>query len=153
MPRADQEPDESVRWPSDKETGTAGGQTVSVTRDEVLSWVSAYERAWRDGDLGAVESLFTEQATYRESPYEPSHVGHDDIRAFWLTDEGKTFTVDAAVVAVEGDTAVVRLEVRYDDPVSQEYRDLWVVRFAEDGRVADFEEWAYWPGRPFFASP
>jgi hypothetical protein len=60
--------------------------------------------------------------------------------------------VDAAVVAVEGDTAVVRLEVRYGDPLSQEYRDLWVLRFAEDGRVADFEEWAYWPGKPFAAS-
>ena len=30
----------------------------------------------------------------------------------------------------------------------QEYRDLWILRFAADGRVADFEEWAYWPGKP-----
>jgi hypothetical protein len=127
----------------------AVGQTVSVTRDEVLSWPSAYERAWRDGDLAAVEALFTEEATHRDSPYEAAHVGHDAIRAFWLVDEGKTFTVDAAVVAVEGSTAVIRLEVRYGDPVTQEYRDLWVLRFADDGRVADFEEWAYGPGKPF----
>jgi ketosteroid isomerase-like protein len=130
----------------------AASKTVAMTRDDVLRWVSAYERAWRDGDLGAVAMLFTDDATYRESPYEPAHIGHEAIRAFWLVDEGRTFTVDAAVVAVDGATAVVWLEVRYRDPTPQEYRDLWVLRFAEDGRVAAFEEWAYWPGQPFASS-
>lgn len=59
------------------------------------------------------------------------------------------FTVSAEPVAVEGSDAVVRVEVRYGDPLRQEYRDLWVLRFAEDGRVAHFEEWAYWPGKPY----
>ena len=44
------------------------------------------------------------------------------------------------------------LEVRYGDPVGQEYRDLWVLSFAGDGRVEEFEEWAYWPGKPFSAA-
>ena len=52
---------------------------------------------------------------------------------------------------VEGDVAVVRLEVRYLEPREQEYGDLWVLRFAADGRVADFEEWASWPGQPWVA--
>jgi hypothetical protein len=26
-----------------------------------------------------------------------------------------------------------------------------VLRFAADGRVEDFEEWAYWPGKPYSA--
>jgi hypothetical protein len=29
------------------------------------------------------------------------------------------------IVAVDGDVAVVRLEVGYGEPVRQEYRDLW----------------------------
>lgn len=58
-----------------------------------------------------------------------------------------TFTVRTEPVAVEGRDAVVRLQVRYGKPVRQEYRDLWVLRFAADGRVEDFEEW-YWPGKP-----
>ena len=33
--------------------------------------------------------------------------------------------------------------------MTQEYRDLWVLRFAEDGRVEHFEEWAYWPDKPY----
>jgi ketosteroid isomerase-like protein len=123
-----------------------------MDRDEVMRWVAGYERAWRDGDVDAVAGLFTEDARYRPSPYDVAEVGHAAIRAFWLDDEGQTFTVRAQPVAVEGRDAVVRLEVRYGQPVRQEYRDLWVLRFAADGRVEDFEEWAYWPGRPYSAA-
>jgi ketosteroid isomerase-like protein len=122
-----------------------------VDRGEVMQWVAGYERAWRDGDVDAVTGLFTEDARYRPSPYDEAEVGHAAIQAFWRDDEGQTFTVRAQPVAVEGRDAVVRLEVRYGDPVRQEYRDLWVLRFAADGRVEDFEEWAYWPGKPYSA--
>jgi SnoaL-like domain len=122
-----------------------------TSRDDVMRWVAGYERAWREGDVGALAGLFTEDARYRRSPYEPAEVGLAAIGAFWREDEGETFTVEAAPVAVEGRDAVVRLQVRYGDPVHEEYRDLWVLRFAPDGRVEDFEEWAYWPGRPYSA--
>ncbi len=112
-----------------------------------MRWVAEYERAWRSGDAPAVVRLFTDDARYRTSPYEEPMVGHAEIQAFWLEDEGRTFTVTAEPVAVEGRDAVVRLEVRYRGPVTQEYRDLWVLHFAPDGRVEDFEEWAYWPGK------
>jgi ketosteroid isomerase-like protein len=123
-----------------------------VDRDRVMRWVADYERAWREGDVSGVARLFTESATYRVSPYAEPRIGHPEIQAFWRDDEGRTFTVTAEPVAVEGRAAVVRLEVRYRDPVEQEYRDLWVLRFAPDGRVEDFEEWAYWPGRPYSAN-
>ncbi len=122
-----------------------------VDRDSVMQWVAEYERAWRDADVSGVTRLFTGDARYRTSPFEEPHVGHAEIQAFWRDDEGETFTVTAEPVAVEGRDAVVRLEVRYGDPVTQEYRDLWVLRFAPDGRVEDFEEWAYWPDKPYSA--
>jgi mannose-6-phosphate isomerase-like protein (cupin superfamily) len=40
---------------------------------------------------------------------------------------------------------VARVHVRYGDPLVQEYLDLWVVRFAADGRANLFEEWPFWP--------
>ena len=117
-----------------------------------MQWVTEYERAWRDCDVSGVGRLFTDDARYRTSPYAEPKVGHAEIEAFWLDDEGRTFSVTAEPVAVEGRDAVVRVEVLDRDPVAQEYRDLWVMRFAPDGRVEDFEEWAYWPGRPFTAA-
>jgi ketosteroid isomerase-like protein len=117
-----------------------------------MQWVAEYERAWRDGDVSGVARLFTDDARYRVSPYAEPKVGHAEIEAFWLDDEGRTFTVNAEQVAIKGRDAVVRLEVRYGEPVAQEYRDLWVLRFAPDGRVEDFEEWAYWPDKPYSAA-
>lgn len=55
-------------------------------------------------------------------------------------------------VAVDGASAVVRLLVRYETPGRQEYRDLWLLRLAADGRVEDFEERAYFPGQPYTAA-
>jgi hypothetical protein len=61
------------------------------------------------------------------------------IRAFWLDDEGHTFTAQAQPVAVENRDAVVRLTVRYSDPVRQEDRDLWVLHFARTDAVTAAE--------------
>ena len=105
-----------------------------MDRERVMRWVAGYERAWRDRDLDAVPRLFTDDARYRRSPYSEPDVGHSGIQAFWRDDEDETFSVTAEPVAVDGRDAVVRLEVRYGDPVRQEYRDLWVLRFADDGR-------------------
>ena len=36
-----------------------------VDREDVMRWVSAYARVWRDEDAGAVVELFSEDAAYR----------------------------------------------------------------------------------------
>jgi len=124
-----------------------------VDRLAVTAWVGAYEDAWRENDADAAISLFTSDVRYRPSPYEPSAIGHEGVRTLWPDEPGTDFTMGAEVVAVEGVTAVVRVVVRYRRPREQEYTDLWLLRFADDGRVEDFEEWAYWPGREYSAPP
>ena len=99
-------------------------------------------------------TLFTEDAKYLRSPYEEPVSGLEAIGRMWERDRDgpdEVFTLIAEVVAVDGPVAVVRVEVRYGDPVRQEYRDLWVLRLQPDGRCSEFEEWPYWPGRPYVA--
>src|SRR4029453_16474671 len=93
--------------------------------------------------------IFTQDATYRQGPYEEPITGLPAIAAMWEAerdgpDEGFHRTSD--VIAVDGDAAVVRVEVGYGDPVHQEYRDLWVVRFADGTRCDWFEEGPFRPG-------
>ena len=66
--------------------------------------------------------------------------GYEQLAEFWTADEGAIFTTSAEPVAVEGDVAVVRVLVNYGGDQPQEYSDLWVMHFAADGRVDDFEE-------------
>jgi ketosteroid isomerase-like protein len=123
-------------------------------RRAVLSWVETYERAWRTPGIEELSALFTTDATYLQSPYEQPVVGLDAIGRMWIEErEGpdEVFTLSTEVVAVDNDTAVVRAEVRYGQPVRQEYRDLWIIRLESDGRCSWFEEWAYWPGRSYSA--
>jgi SnoaL-like domain len=122
-----------------------------VTKEQVASWVAAYESAWRAPGTDVLAQIFTPDATYRQGPYDAPVVGLSAISRMWEAERqgpDEVFGMTSDIIAVDGATAVVRVEVRYGDPVSQEYRDLWVMRFADDGRCASFEEWPFWPERP-----
>jgi ketosteroid isomerase-like protein len=115
-----------------------------------LDWVRRYEAAWRAPGTAALRDVFAPDASYRQSPYHEPLVGLDAIGAMWERErEGpdEDFTFAADVLAQEGDTAVVRVEVHYAGPPVREYRDLWVVRFDAGGLCVDFEEWPFFPGQ------
>ncbi|HEX5762146.1 MAG TPA: nuclear transport factor 2 family protein [Solirubrobacterales bacterium] len=121
-----------------------------ASRADVDAWVAAYERAWRTAGTESLRDRFTDDATYRMSPYAEPAIGLDEIAALWEGErEGpdEPFEMRHEIVAVEGDTAVVRVEVTYGEPRPGEYRDLWIVRLAPDGRCRAFEEWPFWPGQ------
>jgi SnoaL-like domain len=123
-------------------------------RAMVSRWLAGYEAAWRAPGTEGLAGIFTRDAGYRHSPYEQPVVGLDAIRRMWDQDRDgpdEVFTLATEIVAVDGPAAVVRAEVRYGDPVRQEYRDLWLLRLADDGRCSWFEEWPYWPERPYVA--
>jgi catechol 2,3-dioxygenase-like lactoylglutathione lyase family enzyme len=118
---------------------------------EVRAWLSAYERAWRTAGTGSLGELFTEDATYQQAPYEKPLVGLKAIAEMWEAErEGpdEAFGMRSALVALEDNVAVVRVEVDYEHSTPPEYRDLWVICFGEDSRCKSFEEWPHWPGQP-----
>lgn len=120
-------------------------QTAVMDRTSVMEWVARYEASWRTGDVDALPTLFAPDVVYLTGPYADARVGLASVESFWLDDEGLAFTVDASPVAIDGDTAVVRLEVTYHGPPAQQFRDLWILRFDPDGRVDAFEEWPFSP--------
>ncbi len=121
----------------------------------LLDWLAGYEKAWRAAGTAALGDLFTADASYRQGPYLDPVVGLPAIARMWEdTRDGpdETFEMTHEIVAIDGDIAVVRLQVRYGAPVTQEYRDLWIIRFAADGRCRSFEEWPFWPEQPHTAA-
>ena len=120
---------------------------ADLTTELLGAWVGAYERAWRDGPAADLTGLFTADAEYLVEPYAAPLVGLRAIQELWAeeVEPDEQFTMSHAIVACSGATGVVRVEVRYGDPVATEYRDLWVVTFTADGRASRFEEWPFWP--------
>ena len=119
-----------------------------MDRIGLRAWVELYERAWRTAGTELLAQLFAPEATYQTAPFEEPFHGRPAIAAMWEAGRAgpdEVFTMASEVVAVDGDTGVARVEVRYGDPVDQHYRDLWVVRFDAGGRCIAFEEWPFWP--------
>jgi hypothetical protein len=122
----------------------------TMSHGRVEEWIAAYERAWRTAGTEPLRELFAADATYSMGPYEEPAAGLAAIAVLWERERvgpDEEFEMSHEVVAVEGDTAVVRVEVRYGPPDRLEYRDLWIVRFGPDGRCRAFEEWPFWPER------
>ncbi|HET6825773.1 MAG TPA: nuclear transport factor 2 family protein [Amnibacterium sp.] len=104
-------------------------------------WVRRYERAWATNDPDDIRALFTSDGEYRFHPWDEPAVGQDAIVEQWLDaqDSADDHTFTWSVVAVDGATAVVQGRTAYTD--GDVYLNLWVVRFADDGRAASFTEW------------
>jgi uncharacterized protein (TIGR02246 family) len=120
-----------------------------VDRDRFEQWIDAYERAWRTPGTDALAELFAPDASYLNAPFQPPIRGLEEIARMWEAErEGgpdEAFEMAHELVAVEGDTAVARIEVTYGEPRPQLYRDLWIITLGQDGRCRSFEEWPFWP--------
>jgi ketosteroid isomerase-like protein len=119
-----------------------------MDRAQLEDWIAGYERAWRAPGTDALAELFTEDVVYFTAPYEKPHSGLAAIGRMWEAERlghDEAFEMSSQVVAVESDTGVARIEVRYGAPKGKEYRDLWIVNLDEGGRCFRFEEWPFWP--------
>jgi len=122
-----------------------------MDRTAVETWVADYERLWRTPGTGLLSELFLPAASYLPSPWAQSVQGLEEIARFWEAERvgpDEVFTMSSDVLAVDGRTAVVRVEVKYGVLGDKPWRDLWVIGFAQDGRCSSFEEWPFAPEQP-----
>ena len=122
-----------------------------MEHEDVRSWVASYERAWRSAGTTTLPGLFTEDVSYSMSPWAPAIEGMAALEELWEAERDgpeESFEMAFEVVAVDGDTAVVRVEVDYAKAGAGRWRDLWVLRFGTDGRCSHFEEWPFAPEQP-----
>lgn len=113
-----------------------------MDRAQLSEWIARYETAWRMPGTGTLRDLFTDDATYSPAPYAEDVLGLEAVAGFWDGERDgpdEVFSMTSEMLATEGDTGVARVELRYGDPVREEYRDLWVVVLDADGRCTHFE--------------
>jgi len=83
---------------------------MTTADHEYTDWLERYRRAWMQRDPNAAGQLFTDDAIYREQPFQPPFVGRAAIQDYWARVTawqtsvelryGRT-VVDGARVAVE----------------------------------------------------
>jgi hypothetical protein len=116
-----------------------------IRREELIRWLAGYEQAWREPGTKRLAELFTYDVVYSPSPWSEPVEGLEALEEFWDAERSgpdEQFTMTHEVLALDNETAVVRVEVTYEEP-ERRWRDLWVLRFASGGRCAWFEEWPF----------
>lgn len=122
----------------------------TVDEAGVIRWVALYEDAWRSEGTSALGPLFSVDVVYHPSPWAEPVTGIEALGHFWETERDgpdEAFSMEAEPVAVDGDTAVVRVQVEYLVPPSS-WRNLWVLEFDGEQRCTRFEEWPFEPDQP-----
>jgi len=107
-------------------------------------WIESYKKAWASNEPDDIRALFTVDATYSYRPNdEKAPRGHVEIVASWVDskDEPGDYSFEYWVVSESDDVAVVQAVTDYSRGSGKVYDNLWVIRFAEDGRASDFTEW------------
>lgn len=122
-----------------------------MNRTDLEEWLERYRSAWKTDDPQQIGDLFTEDATYSPWPFSKAWEGRDAIVAKWIDrgDSKNPWRFESDVVALEGDTGVVRGLTTYpahDDEPEAVYSNIWVVKLASDGRASSFSEW--WIEKP-----
>ncbi len=115
----------------------------------VQGWLDRYVEAWRANDAALIEALFTDDAIYRYRPYadlEQMVIGSKAIAASWLEEQDAPESWEAQYqpFVVEGDRAVAVGFSRYrltEGQPERTYHNAYLLRFAPDGRCAEFTEY------------
>jgi hypothetical protein len=120
-----------------------------MNRSDVQAWLDRYVEAWRANRPEPIRELFSDDVVYRFRPYE-SHPVAEGIEAVvdaWLgdtRDEPDTWEARYEPYAVDGDRAVAVGFSRYlatSEEPEKVYRNAFLLRFAPDGRCAEFTEY------------
>jgi hypothetical protein len=113
-----------------------------ATKKDVEGWLESYVNAWKSNSPRDIAKLFTEDAYYSTGPFDEPWIGQEDIIDGWidLGDQPEDWTFEYEVVAVDGEVGVIHGTTVYKDDIGT-FSNVWILRFAEDGRCKDFREW------------
>jgi ketosteroid isomerase-like protein len=120
---------------------------VSISEPDVVAWIDRYIDVWKSGDDSRVKELFSDDAEYFPDPFATPRHGHASIAEYWRItgDAPDAFEAHYKPLVIAGDLAIVTGFSRYFDDsrsrIDKEYGNIFVLRFAADGRCSEYREW------------
>jgi ketosteroid isomerase-like protein len=104
-------------------------------------WIRGYRAAWESNDPVAIGALFAEDAVYYTEPAAEPWRSRAEIVAQWLArrDEPGDATFEWTPLVNTPGLAVITGRTVYRS--GDDYDNLWVIRFDDDGLCCEFTEW------------
>lgn len=110
--------------------------------ERLNAWMDGYVHAWTENDPEAIAALFTQDAIYDPQTSGGEWDGVDEIVERWIEieDHPENWEFQWLPIVENDELAVVVGNTRYLNP-PMVYRNLFVIRFDENGLCNDFTEW------------
>ncbi len=124
----------------------AKGSPFTMNKGAFESWLDAYGHAWETRDSQAAAALFTEDATYQETPFSTPMRGRSAIHQYWSDATGSQDQIGFGydVLAVTSDLGIARWWASFADIQSQaqvKLDGIFVIAMGADNRCRDLREW------------
>lgn len=121
--------------------------------EQLRGWLDLYGRAWERADPDAVVGLFTEDASYRETPFSEVMRGREAIREYWreIPETQREIRFEADILSVS--PAVVRWRAGYVKKRTDERVTLdgvFLLEFDAENRCSALQEWWHADAEPAF---
>lgn len=127
-------------------SGASAAGEEAISEASVAEWLAAYAEAWETRDADAAAALFTEDATYQESPYDEPFDGRTGIHDYWsrVTADQRDVSVTAEVITTFQRSAVAHWSARFTSASSGATINLdgvFLLEFDESGFCHSLREW------------
>jgi ketosteroid isomerase-like protein len=125
----------------------------TVTQQGFEEWLRGYKRAWESRNAEAAASLFSPDARYYWTPFDPPQSGRPEIAAAWqnAVSQQKDVTFTYAVLATEGNRGIAQWRTRLTSVPkgeSVELDGILIAEFADAKLCREFREWWHVRGTP-----
>jgi nuclear transport factor 2 (NTF2) superfamily protein len=121
--------------------------STMVTEEDLKTWLEIYGRAWENRDPQSVTGLFTEDATYQETPFSEPMRGRAAIGEYWLkvvVQAQKRIRFRSEILAIHGNLAFAHwwssfTRISTGRPVR--LNGIFVLNFSDPIHCGKLREW------------
>jgi ketosteroid isomerase-like protein len=118
----------------------------TLTEYEFETWLQGYQHAWQARDSQAAAALFTPDAEYFWTPFDPPQRGHAEIAAAWTgaVEKQKDVRFEFKVLGVSGASGIAHWHTKLTsvpEGAPVELDGILIADFASAQHCRRFREW------------
>ena len=117
-----------------------------MTVHDLETWLAAYGQAWESRDPQAAAALFSEDASYHETPFAEPAEGQDGVREYWAEATGNHRDVRFSfeIVSFSASRGIARWWAEYTRATSgvrARLDGIFLLDFDDNGLCRTLREW------------
>ncbi len=120
--------------------------SAEMSAQDFAAWLDGYKEAWEMRDAEKAGALFTDDATYQETPFDDAMEGRAAIEEYWsgVTADQRDVRFTYEVLTCDGDTCLAQWHAAFTSAsggAAIELDGVFLCDFADAQTVKSLKEW------------